>query len=123
MAQFNADPQGKSTGQNTKLLLMKVPANTALAYILVQHDLGFIPSWARVTPLSQDDTGTAVLNTGSLEPAIDIAASGATNGLVWLNPGGAQDLTTHMYVAWANADLTYDAWFLLEVGRTHSRTK
>lgn len=120
-AVYNADPLGKSTGQNTVLKLVKIDANTALSYIVVAHNLGFVPSWARVTKLSQDDQGTSVLNTGSCEPVLDEAASGAA-GLIW-EDAGSQDLTKDIILAVENTDLNYDAWFLLEIGRTHSRSK
>lgn len=122
-AVYNSDPTGKSTGQNTKLFLLKVLVSTLTAEVgPITHNLGFIPSWVRVTPLSQDDQGTPVLNTGVCEAMLDIAASGSA-GLVWWDNSGVIDLTTDLAFAIKNVNVTYDAWFQIEIGRTHSRSK
>ncbi len=120
---FDADPTGKSTGQNTKLFLIKVIKGTVVVEQgVLTHNLGFIPSWARVTSLSQDDQGTPVLNGRSCEPMLDVAASGAA-GIVWFDNSGAINLINDIYIAVQNTNVTYDMWFEVEVGRTHSRSK
>ena len=120
---FNADPLGKSTGQNTKLFLIKVIKDTDVVEAgALTHGLGFVPSWCRVTKLASDDQGTPILNTGTLEPMLDITASGSA-GLIWFDVGGTLDLTQQIWIATLNTNDTYDAWFEVEVGRTHSRVK
>lgn len=129
---YNGDPAGRSTGQNTRLFIVAVDGGDAASYVHVPHGLGFIPSWARVTPLSVDDSespGDPVVNAGRCEPALDPTTLPFTGAFPWLDTddGGMTtiDLTAEILVTTQGAAPNGPRvdYFLLEVGRTHSRVK
>jgi len=129
---IDADPAGLSTGHNTKHFLVTVPGGDALAYLTITHGLNFVPSYARVTPLSFDVGGGGAdpgLNLGYVQPAIDAVASAAQTRIVWLDTddGGVTqiDLTQDLLVSYQGAPLNGHAndYFLVEIGRTQSVPK
>lgn len=140
-----------SDGAYTDQKVVLLDADTALGWFMLEHDLGRIPDWVRVTKLTYGLVnldpwdGPATAAGAHLEPAIDIAASLLTDRLVWDvgtgTPGtgrppempAGHDLSTDLWFGAAgdetippNGDPGHtgqDAYYLVEVGITHSVSK
>lgn len=137
-----------SDGAYTDQKVVLVDHDTVLGWFLLEHDLGRIPDWVRVTKLTYGLVnldpwdGPAVAAGAHLEPALDIAASLVAGRLVWDagltgNPDGrpdtmpaGHDLSTDLWFGAAGdetrVDPAYtgqDAYYLVEFGMTHSKVK
>jgi hypothetical protein len=128
---FEADPKGKSTGQNTSLRVVRVDAGQTLDKIELTHDLRFEPSWVRVTPLSYyvPPNGGLTPNIGAIcQPIIlDDEETLKAGGFKLDSAAGGMDvliLTESFWLMIQNDGMgAKDAFFLVECGRTHSRVK
>ena len=97
--------------------------------VVVEHGLGVVPTWVRVTALRYyDETppGTYVVGTQRVAPLFDRDATEASGELVWeaQPPGVADpiDLAQEVFVA-ASPDKLYDLYYLVEIGITQSASQ
>lgn len=122
------DPNHKSTGVNTVLKIVKIDVNEGKTEIDVPHGLGFVPSWVRVTPLANaiDFNGrvTPTVYDAVCQPIIQ--AGLITDHPKW-DPGKGpvfRDLREVLgFVMQNDAEEAVPAYFLVEIGRTHSVPK
>jgi hypothetical protein len=137
-----------SDGAYTDQKVVLVDADEDLDWFFLEHDLGRIPDWVRVTKLTYglvieaeaEWDGPASAAAAHLEPTLDVVASVAAGRLVWdtgIDDGGAsgrpasvEDLATGIWFG-AAGDVTtveplhtgQDAYYLVEFGITHSVSK
>lgn len=124
---YNADPESKSTGKNTQLFVVEVAQGDGPQLLEIEHGLGIVPSWVRVTRTGYDDGDeNLVLPKPEVVPLVDETATSSDNGIVWdSNPssGAEIDLSQSLYFIVAGDAMSGDGQVLVEIGRTHSVPK
>lgn len=122
------DPHAKSTGVNTVLKIVVIPAKTGAVEYDIAHGLGYVPSWARVTPMANAVPGEVrlVTPTGYAAVCQPIVQEGLAGDEPKWDPGagpGFRNLREVLGFVMANPSQTDNAYFLVEIGRTHSVPK
>ena len=124
------DTPTRQGGAYTILKKIRVDAGEAAQWIEVEHGLGRVPNWVRVTKLAHDvPPASPVFPAAECNPGIlPFAATG--DDLAW-DPGEATptypsdviDLRESLYFGVINAAVQDAAFFLVEIGVTHSVPK
>ena len=90
----------------------------------VDHNLGAIPSWVRLTPLGiYDVVHTAYVGNFAVAPIVDTAETDSTGELVWEDQpiGYAAPIDLTQTLAFGGVfPKTLDYYVLVEIGITHS---
>lgn len=133
LVQFAESRLPGSDGAYTDQKVIEVEPNTPLGWYVIEHDLGRIPDWVRVTKLTYGvpDASPAQPDFAHLEPAIDLFQSGTGGRLFWdvgevgNTDGRPTTLVEPEQRLWfgAEGDRVYPVKFLLEFGITHSTPK
>lgn len=119
---FSESRRANSDGSYTDQKVFKVEASTLAAIVNLGHDLERIPDWVRVTALALCVRDAPEVATPAyLDPVIE-SSTGVDERFEWNDNGGTVVLSDHIRFAAFN-DTQFDAYFLVEFGITHSKTK
>ena len=120
----------RNGGAYTVLKKLRVDPTKQATWIEVHHGLNRVPNWVRVTKCSFDFApASPTFPLGDCCPGIlEFGAEGTD--LQWdpgldapQYPSGIIDLTQSLYFGVINADEAHAAYFLVEIGVTHSTPK
>lgn len=120
----------RNGGAYTILKKIRVDAAEGAQWVEVPHGLHRLPDWARVTQVTFDHTpASPVFPAAECDPGIlEFAAAGTD--LEWdpgdaggQYPSDAIDLEESLYFGVINQDGQHAAYFLVEIGVTHSTPK